>query len=73
MESDMVLHMLVQIPLILFTGWSLAQGCTEQVKAGLQRWNYAGIAGLLMTSLVLIFWMLPPRVGYRTDRQYVNC
>ncbi|MFA6202739.1 MAG: hypothetical protein WC710_06060 [Gallionella sp.] len=59
MESDMVLHMLVQIPLILFAGWSLARGCTEQVKVGLQRWNYAGIAGLLMTSLVLIFWMLP--------------
>lgn len=55
----MVLHMLVQIPLILFAGWSLAQGCPEQVKADLQRWNYAGIAGLLMTSLVLIFWMLP--------------
>lgn len=59
MESDMLLHMLLQMPLILFAGWSLAQGCPEQTKANVQRWNYAGITGLLMTSLVLIFWMLP--------------
>lgn len=55
----MVLHMLVQFPLILFSGWSLAQGCPEQAKASLQRWNHAGITGLLAISLVLIFWMLP--------------
>ncbi len=55
----MVLHMLLQIPLILFAGWSLAQGCPEQVKARLHKWNYAGITGLLLTSLVLFFWMLP--------------
>lgn len=59
MEGDMVLHMLVQLPLILCAGWILAKGCPEQVKASLQRWNHAGITGLLVTSLVLIFWMLP--------------
>lgn len=59
MESDMVLHMLLQIPLIVLAGWSVAKGCSEQLKVSVQRWNYAGITGLLVTSLVLIFWMLP--------------
>ena len=60
----MVLHILLQFPLILFAGWSLAKGCPEQAKASLQRWNHAGITGLLTISLVLIFWMLPSALDF---------
>lgn len=59
MESDMALHMLLQFPLILLAGWLLAQGLPEQTKAGLRKWNHAGIAGLLAASMVLMFWMIP--------------
>ncbi|HZW25463.1 MAG TPA: hypothetical protein VFF26_08265 [Gallionella sp.] len=59
MEGDMALHMLLQFPLLLLAGWLLAQELSEQAKARLQRWNRAGIAGLLMTAMVLMFWMIP--------------
>lgn len=59
MESDMVLHMLIQFPLIVFAGWLVAKGLSIQRRKSFQRWNYAGISGLLATSMVLMFWMLP--------------
>ena len=59
MEGDMALHMLLQFPLLLLAGWLLTQGLTEQTRAELRKWNHAGIAGLLMASLVLMFWMIP--------------
>ena len=59
MESDMALHMLLQFPLILLAGWLLAAGSSAQTKARLQQWNHAGICGLLVTSMVLMFWMIP--------------
>lgn len=55
----MVLHMLLQFPLILLAGWLLAKGFSAQTKARLLQWNHAGIAGLLMASMVLMFWMIP--------------
>ncbi|MCK9200586.1 MAG: hypothetical protein M0P59_11550 [Gallionella sp.] len=57
MEGDMALHMLCQFPLLLLAGWLLAKGLPA--RARLQQWNRAGIAGLLMASLVLMFWMIP--------------
>lgn len=59
LEGDMALHMLLQFPLILLAGWLLARGLPQQARSALQRWNHAGIAGLLMVSLVLMFWMIP--------------
>lgn len=59
MESDMALHMLLQFPLLLLAGWLLAKGLPVQTRAGLQQWNHAGIAGLLMASMILMFWMIP--------------
>lgn len=55
----MLLHMLLQFPLIVFSGWLLAKGLSAQRRKDLQRWNYAGISGLILTSMVLMFWMLP--------------
>jgi hypothetical protein len=59
MESDMALHMLLQFPLLLLAGWLMAKGIPPQTRAGIQKWNHAGIAGLLATSMILTFWMLP--------------
>lgn len=57
MESDMALHMLCQFPLLLLAGWLLSKGLPERARS--QQWNRAGFAGLLMASLVLMFWMIP--------------
>ncbi|MFA5824513.1 MAG: hypothetical protein WC825_00915 [Gallionellaceae bacterium] len=59
MESDMAFHMLLQFPLIFLAGWQLAKGLSEQARAQLQKWNHAGITGLLLSSMILMFWMIP--------------
>lgn len=59
LESDMALHMLLQFPLILLAGWLLAKGVPEQARSMAQTWNHAGVAGLLVTAIVLMFWMIP--------------
>lgn len=55
----MALHMLVQFPLILIAGWLLAQGLSGKTRAKLKQWNLAGISGMLLASMVLMFWMIP--------------
>lgn len=59
MEKDMMLHMLLQFPLIMLAGWLLTMRLPAQVKTRLQLWNHAGIAGLLLAMLVLMIWMIP--------------
>lgn len=59
MEGDMALHMLLQFPMLLLAGWLLAQGLPQRARAGLQKWNHAGIVGLLMAAMVLMLWMIP--------------
>jgi hypothetical protein len=59
LEDDMALHMLAQFPLILLAGWLLAAWLPARARTKLRPWNQAGIAGLLLSSLVLMFWMIP--------------
>jgi len=59
LESGMVLHMLLQFPLILLAGWLLAKTLSGPSRATVQKWNYAGITGLLLSTMVLMFWMIP--------------
>jgi predicted membrane channel-forming protein YqfA (hemolysin III family) len=59
MESDMAFHMLLQFPLIFFAGWLFAKGLSEPARSKLQKWNHAGITGLLLSSMILMFWMIP--------------
>ncbi len=59
MEEDMVLHMLLQFPLIVLSGWLMAYILSDAIRDRLCRWNHAGITGLLMASLILMFWMIP--------------
>lgn len=59
MEGDMALHMLLQFPLIMLAGWLLAKAVPKRTREKLRQWNRSGIAGLLMVSVVLMFWMIP--------------
>jgi hypothetical protein len=60
-ESRMVLHMLVQLPLLVASGWLLSHRVV-----GLRRmWrhfdtlNAHGLLGLILASCVLAIWMVP--------------
>ena len=59
LEHQMVLHMLVQIPLLIAVGWFLAL-CVSPLLIGVnEQWNGYGISGFILGIFTLGFWMLP--------------
>jgi len=67
LESSMVLHMLVQLPLLAVigfcAGWVWMQsrpGCAASRALGIaQSFNAGGLTGILAASFVMVLWMLP--------------
>jgi hypothetical protein len=59
LEADMARHMLVQFPLLFAAGWMIAGAVTSNERRRWAAWNHGGIAGLLLVSCVLTFWMVP--------------
>lgn len=59
LEASMTGQMLVQIPLLVVTGWLLARALPARVLTVIERWNQGGIAGLVLATVVAAFWMLP--------------
>ncbi len=56
LESIMVLHMFLQLPLLILVGVLLHGNRDWRF---LKKWNENGVAGMLLAVGVLIFWMLP--------------
>ncbi len=68
LESSMTAQMLGQLPLLVAAGALCAPGVSPALRAGIDRWNQGGIAGLLLASLVAAFWMLPRSLDASTVR-----
>jgi hypothetical protein len=59
LESSMTLQMLVQLPLLISTGYLLREAVPAPLAVAIARWNRHGISGLVLASLAGMFWMLP--------------
>lgn len=59
LESSIMLHMLVQIPLLAVAGWWLSPLLPKRLTDTLPAWNRSGISGIVLVSVVALFWMLP--------------
>lgn len=59
LESVMILHMLVQIPLLAVAGALTAKALAPRWRATLETWNENGISGILMAAIVSSWWMVP--------------
>ena len=59
LESVMIRHMLVQIPLLAVAGGLIATSLPAQWKNRLAEWNEGGVSGMLMALVVSSWWMLP--------------
>lgn len=67
LESSMVLHMLVQLPLLAFIGFVIGRafvpagpgGGTNRIVACIQSHNAGGLTGLLIAAFTMVLWMLP--------------
>lgn len=59
MEASMVLHMLVQIPLLAAAGALGALALPPRLKRRLAAYNARGLPFMLLAALVSSYWMLP--------------
>lgn len=71
LESNMTLHMLVQLPLLTLAGILLGAAMPERVRARLRPWNLHGITGLLLASVTMTLWMLPVALDAALDQPVV--
>lgn len=59
MEASMVLHMLVQIPLLLLGGWAAMAWLPCRAEALLARVDPLGLLGATLATCMLTYWMVP--------------
>jgi hypothetical protein len=59
LESSMVTHMLVQIPLLVLAGWLFAVSLRPALDASIDRLDRSGIALALVALFASSYWMLP--------------
>ena len=67
LESSMVMHMLIQLPLLAAIGFCVGSAWLKSQPDGLaactlgrvQSFNSGGLTGLIFTSFVMVLWMLP--------------
>ncbi len=55
LESSLILHMFVQIPILVLAGWFMGRN----LKTTMQHWNKDGVPGLLIALVFMLFWMIP--------------
>ena len=59
MESTMISHMLVQVPLLMLVGWLVGQYVIGKYHSFFTQWNDNGIPGILIVVFITMYWMLP--------------
>lgn len=72
-EASMVLHMLVQIPLLLLAGWAAAGWLPRGAAAWLARADPLGLLGATLATCVLAYWMVPVALDMAVlDRRFAG-
>ncbi|WP_099157239.1 hypothetical protein [Virgibacillus ndiopensis] len=59
LESIMIIHMHLQMPLLIFSGFLMARFFKVRFPAFFYKWNRNGIPGILLFSIILVYWMIP--------------
>lgn len=59
LESIMVLHMHMQMPLLIIIGMLFTPFLRERFPKFFAEWNENGLPGILLFFLILSYWMIP--------------
>lgn len=58
-ESIMIMHMHVQMPLLVFSGILMARIVQLKFPGFFEKWNSNGVPGITLFLIVWVFWMIP--------------
>src|SRR5699024_10707432 len=59
LESIMVTHMLIQMPLLIVSGWLMASYIEERFLHVVRKWNKNGVPGIILVIIITTYWMIP--------------
>ncbi|OZU88781.1 hypothetical protein CIL03_10875 [Virgibacillus indicus] len=59
MESIMILHMLVQLPLLILAGWLAGKVVIQKFSRFFAKYNENGVPGITLVIIITMYWMLP--------------
>lgn len=59
MESIMIIHMHMQMPLLVISGFLMAPFFLTKFSNFFEKWNQNGVPGILLFSIIMVYWTLP--------------
>lgn len=59
MESIMIIHMLIQLPLLMVVGWFLGKYIVYKAPKVFHAINENGVPGIILIVAITMYWMLP--------------
>ncbi|PAE23233.1 MULTISPECIES: hypothetical protein [Bacillaceae] len=59
LESIMITHMHMQMPLLMISGLFMAKFFQNRFPEFFSKWNENGVPGLLLFSIIMVYWSLP--------------
>lgn len=62
LEGQLLTHVMIQMPLLVLSGWLVGQAWSGRLERLMQTWNAGGVPGLLAVIFIALFWMLPRSV-----------
>ncbi|SDY80040.1 hypothetical protein SAMN05421736_103337 [Evansella caseinilytica] len=59
LESIMIVHMHMQMPLLVVAGFLTAKYMQEKLPGFFKKWNRNGLPGILLFVIIMVYWTLP--------------
>lgn len=59
MESIMIIHMHMQMPMLVISGFFMARFFQSRFPHFFNRFNENGVPGILLFTIIMSYWMLP--------------
>lgn len=72
LESVMILHMLVQFPLLMVVGYLWGKSILEKCDYFFTKWNTTGVAGILVVFIMTTYWMIPRTMDEALSIWYIE-
>ncbi|MBT2700683.1 hypothetical protein J7E79_25430 [Bacillus sp. ISL-40] len=69
MESVLVIHMHMQMPLLIFTGFLIARFFQLRFPHFFEKWNGNGVPGILLFVIIVVYWTLPRSMDEALNEQ----
>lgn len=71
-ESIMLLHMLVQLPLLILVGWFIGDWLIKKFNPFFMAWNTDGVPGMILVVFITMYWMLPRALDEAVTIHYIE-